>query len=139
IALETDGEEESVLVDGGRLARLNPDDTRVVVSCIGTVQPVHFINEARGVYWYGVMEEFAQELNNFIVLHLLPDDPDVRYAVDVRLEQQGEEDVAGYAAQHHHVEWRPDPEEADDSDEWRLMQEMWTAPALAEELQETGC
>jgi len=139
IAMETGGQEESVLVAGGRLARLNPDGTRVVVSCVGTVQPVHVINEERGVYWYGLMQDLAQELSNFIAVHLLPEDPEVRYAVAVRVEEVGNEDVAGYTAQHYRVEWRPDEEEGGADHDWALMQEVWVAPALGTELQATGC
>lgn len=139
IAMETGGHEESVLVAGGRLARLNPDGTRVVVSCVGTVQPVYVINEERGVYWYGLMQDLAQELSSFIAVHLLPDDPEVRYAVDVRVEEAGEEDVAGYTAQHYRVEWRPNEEEGGADHDWALMQEVWVAPELGSELQATGC
>lgn len=139
ISMETGGQQESLVVAGGRLARLNPDGTRVVVSCVGTVQPVHFINEERGVYWYGPMNDFAQQLSNFIAVQLLPDDPEVRFAVDVRVEEVGEEETAGYAAQHYRVEWRPDEEEGGADHDWALMQELWVAPELGAELQQTGC
>lgn len=139
IAMEIGGQQESVLMDGGRLARLNPDGTRVVVSCVGTVQPVHFINEERGVYWYGPMRDFGQQLSNFIAVQLLPNDPVVQFAVAVRVEEVGGEEVAGYSAQHYRVEWRPDDEEGGADHDWGLMQELWVAPELGEELEGTGC
>lgn len=139
ITMETGGRQESMVVDDGRLARLNPDGTRVVASCVGSAQPVHFINEERGVYWYGPMREFAKQLSNFIAVQLLPDDPEVRYAVDVRVEEAGEEETAGYTAQQYRVEWRPHEEEGGADEAWALMQELWVAPELGAELEATGC
>lgn len=139
ITMETGGAEESVAIAGGRLARLNPDGTRVVISCVGTVQPVRIINEERGVYWYGIMQDLARDLSNFIAVQLLPDDPEVRFAVDVRVEEAGAEDIAGYAAQHYRVEWRPNEEERSAEHDWALMQEVWVAPELGAELEASGC
>lgn len=139
IAMETGGQQESIVVDGGQLARLNPDGSRVVVSCVGTLPPVHFINEESGVYWYGPISEFAHQLSSFIAVQLLPNDPEVRYAVDVRVEEVGGGEQAGYEAQQYKVEWRPDAEEGGADHAWQLMQELWVAPELGEELRQTGC
>lgn len=139
VVMNTGGQEEFLHLQGGRLARLNPDGTRVLASCVGSVQTISLINEQRGVYWSGLMEEFVRELATFIAVHLLPDDPEVRYAVDVQVEEVGQESVAGYAAQHYEVNWRPDDQEGGADKAWALMQELWVAPELGRELEETGC
>lgn len=139
VVMSTAGEPEYLHVQGGQLARLNPDGTRLVVSCVGSVQPVSLINEQRGVYWTGLMNDFARDLSNFIAVHLLPDDPHVRYAVNVQVEEAGQSDVAGYDALHYEVNWRPDDEEGGAEEPWALMQELWVAPQLGQQLEAAGC
>src|SRR5690625_3962339 len=93
-------QEESLLVQDGQLARLNPDGTRVLVSCLTNEQTVTFVNDAQGVYWKGPFEQFAEELHLFMIVHLLQEDPEVMYAVQVRVEEAVGESIAGYPTQH---------------------------------------
>lgn len=133
------GEEESIVVQDGRLVRINPDGTRVIVACMDTEQTVQFVNVEKGVYWEGSLENFYDDLHLFVIVHLLQDDPDVRYAVQVQVENVGEDVIAGYPAQHVRALWRPSSEEGGDDMLWQPMQELWLAPALTETLTASGC
>lgn len=133
------GQEESILVQGGKLARLNPDGTRVVATCQGSARVISLINEDKGVYWTGLFEDFAQELSMFIPVQLLPDDPEVRYAVQVQVQEAGSEEILGHDSQHYRINWRPDAEEGGDDEPWQPLQELWVSPAVAEALAPSGC
>lgn len=131
--------EERVIVQGGEAARFNPDGSRTVITCAGTMPYVQFVNGEKGAYWEGIIAEFLHDLNNFIVLHMLPDDPVARFAVQTRVVEVGAEPVAGFDARHYRVEWRPSAEEGGDDVPWQLMQEVWMAEEIMAMLQPSGC
>lgn len=131
--------EERVIVQGGEVARLNPDGSRVVITCAGTMPYARFVNEEKGAYWEGLITEFLHDLNTFIVLHMLPDDPVARFAVQTRVVEVGAEEVAGFDARRYRVEWRPSAEEGGDDVPWQLMQEVWMAEEMMTLLAPSGC
>lgn len=133
------GHEESILVQGGKLARLNPDGTRIVATCQGTARVISLINEGEGLYWSGLFEEFTRQLSQFIPVQLLPDDPVVRYAVQVQVEPAVSEPVLGFESQQYQVNWRPDAEEGGDDAAWQPLQELWVSSELAEAIAPSGC
>lgn len=133
------GQEESIHVQGGKLARLNPDGTRVIATCLGSARIMSVVNEDKGVYWSGLFREFTRELSSFIPVQLLPDDPQVRYAVQVQVLEAGNEEHLGHDSQHYLVNWRPDAEEGGDDQPWQPLQELWVSPAVAEALEPSGC
>lgn len=133
------GEEESIHVQGGKLARLNPDGTRVLATCQGSARVMNLINENKGVYWSGLFEELARELSMFVPVQLLPDDPVARTAVQIQVQEAGSEEILGYDSQHYDVNWRPGADEGGNDQEWQAIQELWVSPAVAEAITPSGC
>lgn len=133
------GQEESIHVQGGKLARLNPDGTRVTATCQGSARIISLVNEDKGVYWSGLFGEFTRELSRFIPVQLLPDDPEARSAVQVQVREAGNEELLGHDSQHYLVNWRPDAEEGGDEQPWQPLQELWVSPAMTEALEPGGC
>lgn len=133
------GQEESIHVQGGKLARLNPDGTRVIATCQGSARIISLVNEDKGVYWSGLFREFTRELSSFIPVQLLPDDPEVRYAVQVQVHEASGEEILGHDSRHYGINWRPDAEEGGDEQSWQPLQELWVSSAVAAALEPGGC
>lgn len=105
---------EFIAVQGGVLARANPDGTRVIVACTEADQGTTFINEEKGVFWQGPLEQFYDDLHLFVIVHLLSDEPGLLYTVQVLVEEVGEDVVADRVSRHFLVQWRPSAEEGGD-------------------------
>lgn len=139
IAKQVAGTEETVIVRGGELNRFNADGSQLLVTCTGTAQVATYLNHESGVYWKGLFPELLDDLANTIVLRLLPDDPSLRYAVQIKVEEMGMATVAGYATEHYRVLWRPSADEGGNDMPWKVLQEVWVAPELAGELIDRQC